>query len=169
MGPSAERKLTAWKRPSSPQKTTIYTWRLFCFQQLKFLWNHQHDSKSGAGFHCSLASADGHSSFWNPAVASEGAASCIPVSSSESSQFLLSRKRGWRVIQDPLYLILNLPGGQQPARPVHPQAEIAPLVVNCHKLAVQPVLKHICGREKGGATVNHIVCNQFKQRHYFKI
>lgn len=52
---------------------------------------------------------------------------------------------GGGVIQNPLNLVLNLPRAQQSASIVHPEAEVASLVVDGHKLAVLPMLQHICG------------------------
>lgn len=66
-----------------------------------------------------------------------------PFSGSESSELLLSGLRWRRVVQDPLQLELQLPGGEQPAGPVDPQAKVAPLVVDGDVFAVQLMLEHI--------------------------
>lgn len=71
-----------------------------------------------------------------------------PVSSSQSPQFFLSWLWGGGILQDPLNLVLNFPRGKQSTGVVHPQPEKAPLVVDCHKLTVLPVLYDICREQK---------------------
>jgi len=67
-----------------------------------------------------------------------------PISCREGPQLLLAGLGRGGLVQDPLDLVLDLPGAQQPARVVHPQSEEAALVVHRHKLAVLPVLEDIC-------------------------
>lgn len=68
-----------------------------------------------------------------------------PVRCCERRQLGLPRLRLRRVLQDPLHLLLDLPGPQQPAIMVEPDLEVAAPVEDDDVLAVPQVLDGVCG------------------------
>ena len=70
---------------------------------------------------------------------------CAPVSRREGRQLRLPSLGLRRVIQDPLHLLLDLPGLQQPAVVVEPDLEVAALVEHDHVPAVPEVLEGVWG------------------------
>lgn len=66
-----------------------------------------------------------------------------PVASRQSPQFGLPSGRSRWIIQDPLNLELDLLGAQESPCMVHPQAKVAPLVVDRQVFAVLHMLQSV--------------------------